>query len=615
MSLEHNNSMPYDNLIILSPKLRNALVLISALCDDQISPGQFAELESLVCNDDEVGLFYVQMMHLNASLHHFSSYFAPRLPANQELAALADDDGQSAMMDESMVLPAVLDRQAADGEDSHERFQPTSVLSDKPANDSKHIPYLKGGIAALVLLGVGILTYITHGPLWGSSHPLVSIAGVTAAPTQALTQAPTQSTTPASTPAPVPIATLNYTVRPVWDRPTPPPVDGKFFASDSLTLDSGDVQLSFHRGGHIVIEGPADLEFVSDTEIALHSGKIVATVPGGGLVIRCPNGSVTDLGTEFGVAVHPDGATEIAVFKGSVSAALKSAAASRPVKDLLLTVGQAAVMTQTALTVDEAGAIPQHYVRSLVNDRIKSLDVTDLVSGGDGTTRRRGIGISAITGEIGRLPPVQEIISDGKYHQVKGFPIIDGAFVPGGNKRNDKSGDKADIVDSAGDTFDFSTAANLGYNNIYTGGAIPSANASRFRTALGGVDYSTADHGLIFIHANGALTLDLDAVRRIYPDRSLTGFQCRVGNSCPPEMDMPFKGRDKTPVAAVQVLVNGIARYSNPHVTFAAGGFAVNIPIRKSDRFITLASTDAGKTNNHDWILWADAKLDLAAGN
>jgi hypothetical protein len=618
-----------DESSSLSPKMRNAFALVSALCDDRITPEQFNDLELLVCNDSEVGEFYVRLMHLNSSLHHFSFYLAPAVsPAGNEGIPLGD--GPESGMNESMVLPAMSEQEPLDDDESQERFQPGSVLGVKPAPDhgGRFKPYLKGGLAALLVLGIGLFGHGMLSPKVGkpSANPGMALTATppVASPTVASPTVP-PSLAPPTLALAIPLATVNFTDKAVWEGANMPPSDGNFYAGQVLSLASGDIQLSLHpsshpsshRGGRLVIEGPAEVEFTSENKIFVHRGKIAATVPGGGLVVLCPNGSVTDLGTQFGVEVQPGGATDVAVFQGKVSASLTSGTTSaapttRPARQILLTAGQAAVMTDKAIAPSPEGAVPQRFICSLLNPDVSSLDVTDLVSGGDGTTRRRGIGISTLTGEIGGLPPVEGITGDGAYHRVSGYPVIDGAFVPCGSKPGEHAGE---VVDSAGDTFNFSASANLGYNNIYTGGTIPSPNATRFRTALDGVDYSSPEHGIIFIHANGALTLNLDAIRRIYPDRSLTAFRCRVGNSCPAEMDSATKGRDRMPVAAAHVLVDGISRWSNPHFTVAEGSLVVNIPLKKSDHFLTLASTDAGRTNHHDWILWADAKLDLAAGN
>jgi hypothetical protein len=581
-----------------SPKLLHAFDLIFALCVDQITDTEARELETLVSNDPEICDFYIDIMHLKSSLRRYSFYFAPPMKmklTGQDLAQeQARIEGRLTSLNESMVLPAISDLDEQD-EDLTERFQPAPVTSEgSPAPERRSLPTIvKGGIAALFILTIGLLGYVAM-----SRRGLERGKSLHAGPVAVATQ-------PTLLPAPEPIATMNFTQKPVWQAA--PPLDGRFFAHQLLILQSGDVQLSLHAGGRLVIEGPAEVEFVSQNKIALRRGKIAATVPGGGLVVDCPHGSVTDLGTQFGVNVQPDGATEIAVFKGRVSASLNSdssdsRATTQASRQLLLTAGQAAAMSPTALKVDEKGAMPQQFVRSLVNSDISSLDITDLICGGDGTTRRRGVGIDPSNGDVGNLRPVAAIIGDGKYHLANGSPFIDGAFITDAAKG-------AMIVDSAGDRFHFTGLGSTSYNCIFTGGKIPWPEKPAPDTILNGIDYAAPDHSIICIHPNNAITLDLNAARRMYPDLAIKRFHCRVGISGTAKPKDP-----KIPDAAVLVLTDGTPRFQNPHFTIFDGSFDVNIPLKETDRFMTLVSTYAGPGNYRNWVLWVDAKLDLSDG-
>jgi hypothetical protein len=325
-----------DETSNLSPKLLHAMGLISALCDDRITPEQFRELESLVCNDPKVGALYVSIIHLDASLHRFAGYFALPMPEQPDIDILSGEavreSGQAFGMDETMVLPAITDFEPDDSDELSIPYQPPSLLPEKSGDN--RLRYLRGGFAALLALGVGIWGYllISHKNETSPVPP-----GVIARSAPPVAPMPTTANTNAVVlPPPVAVATVELTATPVWGSADLPPHDGNFIAGQSLSLQSGDVQLSLHRGGRLVVEGPAELEFVSESKIALHRGKIVATVPGGGLVVACPEGVVTDLGTEFGLAVDLSGGTEVAVFQGRVSASLNSTATTQSTKELLL---------------------------------------------------------------------------------------------------------------------------------------------------------------------------------------------------------------------------------------------------------------------------------------
>jgi hypothetical protein len=255
-------------------------------------------------------------------------------------------------------------------------------------------------------------------------------------------------------------------------------------------------------------------------------------------------------------------------------------------------------VTATNIAMDPAGAIAQRFVSQL-NSSLNSLDVADLMSGGDGSTHRRGNAIDALTGQTGVLSAVAERTGDHKYHPVTALPAIDGCFVPDG-----KPG--ANQIDSAGHHFQFPVTKNLSYNRIWTGGAIPWTSARGISSVLGDIDYSTPDHSIICIHSNNGITLDLAAIRRLYPDRKITEFQCTIGNSY---VNGSSDETGVNPRADVYVLVDGSPRFQKQRFTNQDGVFKVDVTLNPSDRFLTLATTDGGDGINDDWILWIDAAL------
>ncbi|HTK74574.1 MAG TPA: FecR domain-containing protein, partial [Gemmataceae bacterium] len=104
---------------------------------------------------------------------------------------------------------------------------------------------------------------------------------------------------------------------------------GDLRARRVLFLASGLAEVQFQCGARVVLEGPARLELLSERSARLWSGKLTARVPGArsGFEIVLPQGKVIDLGTEFGVAVADDGATDVYVFEGKVDAVPSAGAA------------------------------------------------------------------------------------------------------------------------------------------------------------------------------------------------------------------------------------------------------------------------------------------------
>ncbi|MDB6154736.1 MAG: hypothetical protein JWL90_3189 [Chthoniobacteraceae bacterium] len=88
-----------------------------------------------------------------------------------------------------------------------------------------------------------------------------------------------------------------------------------------IRLKSGAVKLEFSRGARVILEGPAEIELVSDNEARLRTGKLRAYVPepAHGFLVRAADFTVTDLGTEFGCTVPEKGEPEVHVFAGLVA--------------------------------------------------------------------------------------------------------------------------------------------------------------------------------------------------------------------------------------------------------------------------------------------------------
>jgi hypothetical protein len=580
-----------------SPHLMAAMELISALCEDRITAEQFSQLDGLVCEEPAVRALYVELMHLQAGLYQYASAMCEMDVEPLRLGAEPADDAPGLSLHETMVLPAV-----TTGYDDGGALEPRALPG--PTHDLRPPPqprrsirmYVRGGIAAAATLVLGLLAHYL--PLVGTP-PVDAFARPIEKP-------------------PWVVATVELTSHPVWDRAGTTSGDGIFVAGESLILKSGVVQVGLRHHGRLVVEGPANVRFLSDAELLVAHGRIVATFPGGGLIVRCPTGTVRDLGTEFGVAVAADGQTEVAVFKGRVSAAIASTSGTssagapsttRPATALLLTGGQAATLSESAVTPSPQGAIPQRFVTRIRQDSVTTLDVADLVSGGDGTTHRRGVGVDSLTGAIGRLSPVARRNGDHAYHPSTAFPVVDGAFIPDGTHGTS-------VVDSAGDRFQFPPTTNASVNLIWTGGRIPwmddntgQVSDTQISTVLGGVDFATSGHGIVCTHCNNAVTLDLDAVRRLYPGRSIVRFHCKIGNS----FINGWPGSTRiNPVARAFVLIDGVSRYRNNSFTNQSGAISIDFQIRDADRFMTLAATDDGTDIDRDWVLWTDPKIDVA---
>jgi hypothetical protein len=115
----------------------------------------------------------------------------------------------------------------------------------------------------------------------------------------------------------VSVAVLRRGVNLVWESGAITP--GTPLAPGWLKLKSGIAQIEFYQGARLLIEGPAELQLVSSGEATCTRGKLSAQVPpqAKGFRINTPQGTIIDLGTEFGLDLSGSKA-EVHVFKGEV---------------------------------------------------------------------------------------------------------------------------------------------------------------------------------------------------------------------------------------------------------------------------------------------------------
>ena len=126
------------------------------------------------------------------------------------------------------------------------------------------------------------------------------------------------------------IATLTRGTAVVWDGSSNAVEIGSSLASRWLHLKSGAVQIELYSGALVILEGPASLQLVSQGEARLDYGKLSARVPepAHGFKVSTPEGTVTNLGTEFGLNFQKAQPVKLEVFEGKVE--LATAATNRP---------------------------------------------------------------------------------------------------------------------------------------------------------------------------------------------------------------------------------------------------------------------------------------------
>lgn len=152
---------------------------------------------------------------------------------------------------------------------------------------------------------------------WGRTRWVRGIAALVVIGAAALALAPRASR---RAPEPASVAVLARAEGVVWGRGQRPIAARARVGPREIRLASGTVTLAFDSGAVVTLEGPADLEVVSDMRIRAIRGRIIARAEGKakGFAIETPRMLVVDQGTEFGVEVDANGKTGVVVFEGLV---------------------------------------------------------------------------------------------------------------------------------------------------------------------------------------------------------------------------------------------------------------------------------------------------------
>lgn len=268
--------------------------LLDALCEGSSTPGQVARIEALVLGDPEAEAFYIHYMQVHAALLREFGDRAPG-PSTAATGPRARAEGAEAP---ASIVPARGPWWLAGGRRRRlASWAAAAIIAAAVAASAVRIirapaPVVVDGRAARAARAA-VPAYPKVGFADGLAM-VVKLQGV------------------------------------AWETDgVPHPSEGDLVpGSGRLRFRSGRATLAMLTGVELVVEGPADLEFVSSNKVLCHRGKLRARVPHGaeGFVVSGPGSAMLDLGTEFGMNVSPDGKTRGKVFEGRVEAAVLSEA-------------------------------------------------------------------------------------------------------------------------------------------------------------------------------------------------------------------------------------------------------------------------------------------------
>jgi hypothetical protein len=206
---------------------------------------------------------------------------------------------------------------------------PSLHLGDAVGNDT--FSYLATGwlmayLVAAIVVGIGIsIAAITN-----VSQPSTAVCHVDGS---------LQQHTPVV--APTNVGRITGMADCVWRNPkTAMAQNARVSRGQKLAIASGLLEISYNTGARVILQGPVTFEVESNNGGYIAVGRLTGTVEtedAKGFSIRTPSAVVTDLGTEFGVAVDDRGATVSHVFRGRVKleTASKNGSAGSPSRILL----------------------------------------------------------------------------------------------------------------------------------------------------------------------------------------------------------------------------------------------------------------------------------------
>lgn len=220
----------------------------------------------------------------------------------------------------------------------------------------------------------------------------------------------------------------------------------------------------------------------------------------------------------------------------------------------------------------------------------RGLDLADIVGGGNGLgTGQERAGIDPRTAKVqtrdfGKLGNVVT-----NRFSPSEFPFVDGVFIPDGQQ-----GEARIPIASTGLTVGGLPATSGDAWDMIRNGPV----ASQHSPELDGIDFTSAGHSLLGLHANAGITFDLDAMRAAIGQQALR-LEARLG----------YFGAAGENRADAWILLDGEVVQSYRQLSRQDGLQSVDIAIPETVRFLTLVATDGGNGFGHDQIGFGDAEV------
>ena len=153
----------------------------------------------------------------------------------------------------------------------------------------------------------------------------------------------------------------------VFPKPVKMLAEGQDVFAGPLSLTAGSGLIELDTGTRVFLTAPIEIDLHDKSLVYLSQGKLLAQVPptGLGFTISTPQGSVVVYGTEFTLAVDPDGWTRVEVFKGRVDLRSKSGSPVNAISQLVAAGQVGTVDASGSIAVKDKRTSPAPVRRSL----------------------------------------------------------------------------------------------------------------------------------------------------------------------------------------------------------------------------------------------------------
>ncbi|MCE9554021.1 MAG: FecR family protein [Planctomycetes bacterium] len=314
--------------------------LVDAVCAGALTQADLRELDALLLDDEPARDFYMAYCRMHAEL-------AFRLRSQAAVTA--------AVLSAPSAKPSRNTSERATQRDS-------PIFAQQKLGQSSFTFHISALAAVVAFIAIGILAY----SFWSSPAVLPVVHHTPAAKIANLTDAK-------------------------WAGVSSQAGD-TLLAGQQLLLQSGSAEITFNNQARVIVSGPAELTIVDAAGCRLATGRLTALVPDAakGFKVHTLSGTVTDLGTEFGVYVNsgaedpravqeeeqqPGGGpqldgtqppvTEVHVFKGQVDITRSEVGSGK--SDLIAQTPTSDLRppTSTILSAGEAVTISENKVQPL----------------------------------------------------------------------------------------------------------------------------------------------------------------------------------------------------------------------------------------------------------